>query len=157
MNPEQWQTRLWRRCFHFTKNRDLAADLAQDVALASYKHMRKKGEMPTIAWMLNSARFMFLDRLKKQKVRGVSNVQDITNTPQIIDDELESREMREQLKRAIRKLPANYQAVLVRCYYEEASTAHVAAEMGQSEATIRKWRSRAIQLLKNFFVNETLN
>ena len=147
----------------YTKERDEAEDLTQEVFVKVWKNINKfKSEYKFKTWLFTIAKNTSLDFLKKKKV--VSNFSELENNsenysfseslaskiPSILEL-LKKEESAQELNFAVNQLSPNYRATLKLRYNEGLKFKEIAETLGESIDTIKTRHRRAIKALKNIF------
>lgn len=137
-----------------TGERELAADLVQDVLVKIHRH-----------W----ARISATDRPDRYALRMVTNqylswrrswaVRNIVPTEQIPDraqpgDAATAYAAHEEMWALVAQLPRRQRAVLVLRYYEQLTDAEIAEVLGCSSGTVRGYAHRALARLRVDFASE---
>lgn len=132
-------------------NISTAEELAEDAfVLLGIKKPRDKGTGSFKTWLYTIGRNVAVDYLRRSKTAEVN----LDECAEIADDErtLEAAYLREERKitvhRALRKLKAEYRAVLWLIYFEELSSREAATVMGKSVHNIETLAYRARKALK---------
>ncbi|MDQ6661518.1 MAG: RNA polymerase sigma factor, partial [Chloroflexota bacterium] len=144
------RTRLVRLCAKFTRDIDVAEDLAQETILEAlrHEHMLRDKERRS-QWLSGIARNVCLRWMRKQgrdSVHLISSNQDQDTTlfeleEWLADDfdvevELEHKELAELLDKALTLLPAETRMILIKRYVDDSPLAEVAAQMGLNASAV---------------------
>jgi RNA polymerase sigma-70 factor (ECF subfamily) len=140
----RYEQRLLRVIARFVSDPELARDLAQDTFLRVYERLdafdpsRRFGP-----WLFRIGVNLTLDYLRKRKRRGRWAL--FTDSPSdrppdpATPDPREERDLSQEVRAVLEKLPEKYRSVLVLRDLENFSTSEIAAILKRKEATIR-WR-----------------
>jgi RNA polymerase sigma-70 factor, ECF subfamily len=128
-------------------NRDAAQDVTSEVfhhALASLKSFEWRGA-PFGAWLMRIAANAIADRWRR-------NARERNDAPMLdpADDALdpEKIELRAQLFRLVRELPAEQRRVIEMRFGEEKSIREIALALGRTEGAVKQLQFRGIQALR---------
>ncbi len=153
---KEHQERVRNICFRFVKNPQDADDVAQDVFIQVYEslhHFREDAEVST--WIYRITVNKSLDFLRKQKrkkrfaqltsILGFGDDKDNVEIPAVGDPlkDLENKERKQVLDRAIDKLPDNQKAAITLSKTEGFSTKEIADIMNMSVSAVEALNHRA--------------
>lgn len=160
---ELYQDRVFNLCYYLTGNPSDAQDLAQEVFVKAYVNLKKfRHEADLGTWLHRIAVNLWLNIKRSRKNTPVFSLDDpvqtdegeLTRTVAAVDPEgdpeetLEGREIQEEVRQALLKLPEEYRMVLVLREMEEYSYEEIATVLGCSLGTVKSRLSRARQSLK---------
>lgn len=137
---EKYWDRLYRWLYRLTGNQHAAEDLAQETflkALRGLRLFRQGGNFS--AWLFRIAYNAFLNQQRRASARREPFPETIAAHDAEPPDQVISRETLRLLKRAIRRLPAEYRAPLLLRAEEGLSFREIAGILNTTEETAR-WR-----------------
>jgi len=130
----------------------IAEDITEETFLRVWQNLKKykKGKHPFSSWVFKIAHNLVVDYYRKNK-----STEEISDH---IADPHEDRNPENQtaikltnvrLRKVIRRLPDNYQEVIILKYINELDNKEVAASIGKSEGAVRTLQFRALEQLRN--------
>ncbi len=136
-----------------------AEDLAQDVFVRAYRHMRKSAFHQTGAafstWLFQVARHAALDCLRHRKRHPSESLERLEDrgesTPEAgasAATTVAAREIGEQIAAAVARLPEDQRTAIILSEYEDLSYAEIAAIMKCSEKSVEARLYRARRFLR---------
>lgn len=145
---------VYRFLHHRLDRKDLLDDLVQEVFLAAWRALdRFRGESEVRTWLLGIARHKLADHYRA-RMRGA----DLPLEPDAgadepsaildVDTRLDAATRDARARATLSKLPEMYRAVLLWHYWDERSTAEIAAETGKTAKAIERLLDRARRLFK---------
>lgn len=147
--------------FHYVGDDEVAADIAQDVFLKTWKNIKRFDQKRKFkTWIFEIAKNTALDHLKKKKAvtfsklspdlgEGIQFEETLTEDLPLPDEILEEKMTRERLEAAIALLPPDYRAVLVLRYHDQLNFQEVAEVLGKPLNTIKSQYRRALVQLRH--------
>ena len=144
----QYATDVLRVCYFYLGDRQKAEDVCQDVFVKLYTrgHTIEPGKEK--AWLLrvtvNSCRDLWRGAWLKRVVLGAPTLEIIPAQ----DESIEEREEKEELMRAVHKLPAAFRETILLHYYQGLGIAEIAKVLDLPEGTISSRLSRARKKLE---------
>ncbi|MEX0702682.1 MAG: sigma-70 family RNA polymerase sigma factor [Planctomycetales bacterium] len=140
----RYERRVVRVIRRFVRDRDLADDLAQETFLRAYEKLDQFDPSRRFGpWLFRIGVNLTLDHLRKRKRRGrFALFSEKTSGPPPdpgIADPRERRELNQEVRAVLERVPEKYRTVLVLRDLENFSTSEIAAILDRKEATIR-WR-----------------
>ena len=154
----KYQTRLYNLVYQLTNASPDSPDIVQEIFIKVYEKVSSfKGKSSVYTWLYRLAVNTALDYLKKvkrKKVVAVENIekdflqrQDNAKTP---FEKLRKKEVQDQVRRAISKLPDKYRTVIMLREIEGASYREISQILGRSIGTIESRLFRARVLLQEY-------
>ena len=129
-----------------------AEDLASEVFLYCYNHYDDydpaKSSLNTWLYMIVNSRIKNHYRDKKTYVDLESLVGVLPDETIDMDASIYLQQLQDSLKRAIDKLPERQRIIVTMRYFEEQSSADIAAELGITPVNVRVQLSRALDMLE---------
>ena len=138
----------------------IAEDLTEETFLKVWQNLKKykKGKYPFSAWVFRIAHNLVVDYYRKNRVTesisdGLVDPQEISN-PQY---QTSIRLTQVRLRKVIRRLPPNYQQVIILKYINDLDNKEIAAAIGKSEGAVRTLQFRALERLRTLLSKEHEN
>ncbi|MCI8398180.1 MAG: sigma-70 family RNA polymerase sigma factor [Oscillibacter sp.] len=139
-------------------NPEDAAEAAQEAFLAAWQGLRNfRGESSFSTWLYRLASNACVDLLRREKRRGGTLSLDDESlnldlpagrsTPQ---EEVERRELREEIEAGLQALPPEYRSVLVLREVHQLHYEEIGAALGLDAGTVKSRISRGRKRLRNF-------
>jgi len=144
---DRYKDGLYRYCFRFMRDEDMAEDVAQEAFIEAYIRLhRYDSRFRFSTWLYKIATNMALMRLRKrQDIRmGEDELDQIASQLPSAYDQFLHKELRD----AVDALPARYRTVVSMHYWHGKSYGEIAAHLGTSVGSIKGWMSRAKKQLK---------
>lgn len=153
---EKYQTSVFNLCYRFSKNRQEAEDLCQDVFLKIFKaaHTFRQQSHPS-TWIYRITINLCLNHKRKKNRHTWLSLQDLaqgknSQEHDIEDDsqitpieQLELSEREKIVQQAIKALPKNQRIAFILQRYEHMSVKEIAEILGCSESSVQSRLSRA--------------
>ena len=140
------------RYIFFRVENEIAEDLTEDTFFKVWQNLKKykKGKHPFSSWVFRIAHNLVVDYYRKNKVieeidERMADPSDHINPEKQTNIKLTNI----RLKKIIRKLPDNYQQVIILKYINELDNKEIADTIGKSEAAVRTIQFRALGKLKS--------
>jgi len=127
------------------KSRAEVEDLTSDVfgrALAGLPRYEARGA-PFSAWLMRIAANALVDRARRAKRRGPTELDLAPSEPERLDAEERAR-----LYRLVAELPAHQRRVVELRFAEERSIREIATALGRSEGAVKQLQLRALAALR---------
>jgi RNA polymerase sigma-70 factor (sigma-E family) len=137
--------RLLRLAYQLTHDRPAAEDVVQEALVSIYRAWRRA--MPDNAEAY-ARRVVVNEFLRRRRLRAAAEI--VTDhLPDLPTPDLEAAVVdRDELWRALGRLPARQRAVLVLRYYEDLPDAQIADVLDAKESTIRSLALRGLAALR---------
>lgn len=139
------------RYIYYRVDSAIAEDLTEDTFLKVWQNLRKykKKKNPFSSWVFRIAHNLVVDYYRKHKTTEeitdrIADPQENANPHR--HTELKVNQIR--LRKVVKKLPDNYQQVIVLKYINELDNKEIASTMGKSEGSIRTIQFRALEKLR---------
>jgi RNA polymerase sigma-70 factor (ECF subfamily) len=156
------QRRASRIAFHYLRDAAEADEAVQDAFIKAYQHLASfREELPFEVWFTRILINGCLDRIKARTRRekwiapmpdGPTGERDfgerVAGNGPSPEDQLLARERRQNLARALSKLPDRQRSVFMLSHYEGCTSREVSALTGLNESTVRVHLFRAIRKLR---------
>lgn len=145
---EQYANDVLRMAYFYLGDRHKAEDVCQDVFVKLYMHAETIEPGREKAWLLrvtvNACRDLWRGAWLKRVVLGAPTLEVIPSQ----DETIEQREEKEELMRAIHKLPAVFKETVLLHYFQGLGIAEIAQMQNLPEGTISSRLSRARKKLE---------
>lgn len=166
---EHWMTEygtsILRVSFLYTRDRQLAEDIAQETFLKAYlqyEQFRRDAALKT--WLMRIAINLCKDHKKSTWFRRVDCqelIEELFNDESGLEEIVSKKEENLELIAAIMNLPAIYKEVILLHYYQEFSVKEAAQILAVPEATVftrlRRARTLLKKRLKGWYYDEETN
>ena len=140
---ERFQTRIFGFCYQFFRDRDIAAEMAQETFLRAYRYIKKYDpKRKCSTWIYSIAKNICIDEKRKMDRHRTVPVDDVSSAsmqlsqpsthhqdPSQVALNLEDRVI---LEEAVARLPEKYRSALILCYFQELSYQEVAETLDLS-------------------------
>ena len=149
------ESRLWRLCWHYTRNTEDASDCLQETMVHAWQSLGSfRGECPLEAWLYRICVRCCLDFLRKKSRRVQAEIPldaDAAQEPASPEDTetaVLDRAYREALYEAVDSLPPDQREMLILTQIEGVSYEDAAGLTGTGIGTVKSRVSRAREKLK---------
>ena len=154
---KRYERRIAHLMWRFTRNRNVQAELVQEVFVQAYLSLRryKPGTVPFEHWLVTIATRVGYQFWRSQARRGKTQPIEGLHIPasrQI--DQIEPAEAAEALHKLLALLPAADRLVLTLMYFEESSIEEIARRSGWNKAIVKMRAYRARRRLRKSSWNE---
>lgn len=164
------QRRATRIAFHYMRDAAEADEAVQDAFVKAYSHLSSfREELPFEVWFTRILINGCLDRIKARTRRerwivampdapGTTSREFVERVPAggpTPEDQLLSRERRQQIAAALARLPERQRSVFMLSHYEGRTSREVSALTGLNESTVRVHLFRAIRRLRTLLSADT--
>ncbi len=149
----RYRNEVYALCFYFTRNREDAWDLAQDVFIKAWRALHRfRGDAGFKTWLMRIASNHCKDHLKKKRLHTTS-YDDALQPPDaesgdIPSDTATANELGAAIDAAVRKLPPKQQLAFVLREYQGLSYQEMAAVMQCNVGTVMSRLFNARQRLQ---------
>jgi len=140
------QSRVLNLAYRFSRDRQDAEELAQEVFFKVWRHARSfKGQAAFSTWLYRLAVNTCLNYRQRKKTRPdpLTLTKDIESTAETAADGLESRQRQDLLDQAMTALPARQKMALILAGFEGKSYEEIAAVMEISVTAVESLLFRA--------------
>lgn len=150
---DHYQPKIYRFVLIKVSHREEAEDLTHQVFLHAWQNIRRYEDLgfPFSSWLYQIARNQIIDhyRTKKRALR-IEDLADAEIPPleHSLTDMADERRALDEVHRALRKLPADYQDVILMRFVEDLSLKDTAAALGKSEGAVKLLQHRAVRALR---------
>lgn len=145
-----------------SKNQEQAADLTQDTFAKAWLALPGfRGESSCRTWLFAIARNEFLLQLRTQgRAPELAEYLDLEILPDpapSAEQRFSSRQLREQIREQVHRLPGKYREVVALHYFSRLSLREAAAVLQVPLGTVKSRINQALSLLKARLENEELS
>ena len=145
----RYQKRTYRLVQRFVSNHEDALDLTQDAFIRAYQGLADfKSQCQFYSWLYRITVNLCIDFLRKKARSEVmlyesdaSEEIPMANVPDLRSESpskaLENKELRAQLRKAIRRLPPKQRRVFILRHWDGLSLKDIAATVGRSDGTVK--------------------
>lgn len=145
---EQYGDYLYRIAYIYTKDRQAAEEVVQDVFMKLYETQQFERKSSEKTYLKKMTINRCYDYLRKWKAKKAQIVYYFLKREPSGEQVVVEHEERDEIVEAILKLPLKYREVLLHYYYDDLSIAEVAAYINIPESTVATRLQRARQKLK---------
>ncbi len=136
-----------------------ADDVTQDVFVRVYESLKNfRSDSRFYTWLYRIATNVSLNALKKKKTKLFASLEDSAMSMESESDgplaELDRKEYRTMVEKAIERLPARQKLVFVLRYYEEMPYDEMAKILGRSEGGLKANYFHAVKKIQSFVQKE---
>lgn len=164
---ERYKHMVYTLCLRIVKNKERAEEISQDVFVKAYQNLSKfKGESKFSTWLYKITYYASLDAIKKMKREVVSDAIELVNEKNVSHietalDELENKERKEIIDKALSKLNVEDSTILTLFYFEESTIKEISEvlDLSQDNVKVKLFRSRKklAQVMQHLFEPNTIN
>lgn len=144
------------RYIYYRVDSSIAEDLTEETFLKVWQNLKKykKGKNPFSSWVFRIAHNLVVDYYRKNRYTGeinetMADPQESNNPFRITEIKIDQI----RLRKIIRRLPDNYQHVIILKYINELDNSEIAAAIGKSEGAVRTIQFRALEKLRELLSN----
>lgn len=150
----EYGTSLYRMCFLYLGERQLAEDALQDTFLKAYKHLEEfRGESSPKTWLIRIGINVCKNYQRNPWFRHVDFNVELESIPASYEDHIKD----DTVICEIMKLPSKYKEVILLFYYQQMTTEEIAGILHISQATVstrlRRARLRLRTALKGWYLD----
>lgn len=147
---------IYRYIYYRVEN-EVAEDLTEDTFVKMWQNLDKykKGVTPFASWAFRIAHNLLVDYYRKNQ--STDEIDDEIADPHernLPDRQTNLKLTQVRLQKVIRKLPGNYQEIIILKYINELDNRQIAEVTGKSEGAIRILQFRALEQLRGFLSPE---
>jgi RNA polymerase sigma-70 factor (ECF subfamily) len=127
----------------------LAEDVVQETMLRGWRHLSNldKSQGSVRGWLFTVARNLVIDEWRSRRSRVELVVADVPDAPTDVD-QTDWLIQAWVVGEAVTRLSADHRAVLLECYYRDASVAEAARNLGIPEGTVKSRTHYALRALR---------
>ena len=145
------------RYIYYKVEDSIAEDLTEDTFFKVWQNLSKykKETHPFASWVFRIAHNLVIDHYRKNHIteeidEAYADTKEIADPRQQADIKLTNV----RLRKVIRRLPDNYQQVVILKYINELDNREIADTIGKSEAAVRIIQFRALEKLRSLLSDE---
>jgi RNA polymerase sigma factor (sigma-70 family) len=143
-----YQTDVYRLCYYYVKNRDLAEDLRQDIFFSVYKNLATfRNEVPFKVWLFKIVYNKCMEFLRRKPAvdKSIDELEEgVPENPNSI--QYTSQQL--LVKSVLEQLPSKMRNILELFYLSNLSCSEIAKFLDMSESAVKTTLFRARQILK---------
>lgn len=147
-----YESKIYNMCCYMLKNKEDAMDAAQEVCIKIYKYIQKfKGDSKISTWIYRITYNTCVDFIKKRR-NDVSydEVIDLdSHRESKVENIIESREMKLEIKRCIMKLSEDFKSIIVLRDIEGLTYVEISEILNIEVGTVKSRLNRAREALRN--------
>jgi RNA polymerase sigma-70 factor (ECF subfamily) len=154
----KYQPKLFRFIFLKVSQREEAEDLTHQVFLNAWQNIEsfKDEGLPLSSWLYKIARNKVIDfyRTRKQ-ISSIESIPDeiLALSTKSSEEEISQKIQLESVYKALKKLPLDYQEVILMRFVEGLTPREIAKITGKNYGAVRVTQFRALKQLKNELKN----
>lgn len=148
------------RYIYYRVDPQIAEDLTEETFLKVWQNLKryKKTKYPFSAWVFKIAHNLICDYYRKHKEvmeinENLADPQETGNPEHKMNTKLEQA----RLRKVIKRLPHNYQQIIILKYINELNNSEIAKTIGKSEGAVRILQFRALKQLRNIMEKDEKN
>ncbi|MER1999364.1 MAG: sigma-70 family RNA polymerase sigma factor [Lysinibacillus sp.] len=145
---EQYGDYLYRIAFIYMKDQHAAEEVVQDVFMKLYETRQFEGKSSLKTYLTRMTINTCYDYLRKWKARKNQLLDYVLKREHAAEQVVLALQERDEIVESILKLPLKYREVILLYYYDDLTTAEVAALLKVPESTVGTRLQRARQKLK---------
>jgi len=145
------------RYIYYRVEETIAEDLTEETFFKVWQNLKqyKKGKSPFSSWVFRIAHNLVVDYYRKNNItEEIDETMADTKATANPENDVNIKLTNIRLRKVIRKLPDNYQQVIILKYINELDNNEIAEAIGKSEATVRTIQFRALEKLRSFLSEE---
>ncbi len=154
---EQMLDRVYRYAFYRLGNEHDAEDLTEETFVRAWEALRQRGQAPRHpeAWIFRIAHNLIVDRYRsaREEVR-LDKTPGLADRAPGPDEQVQQKESVATLLRHLRRLPPQWQEVLLCRFVQGMSHAETARVLGLTEGHVRVLQYRALRRLREAMTEE---
>ncbi|MDD3434805.1 MAG: sigma-70 family RNA polymerase sigma factor [Candidatus Pacebacteria bacterium] len=159
---QRYLKEIYSFIFYYLRDRDEAEDITQEVFLKTWRQLKKFNlEKSFKTWLYTIAKNTTFDVLRQKQ--NEKNKKIVFNNDNLFLQEknsnllpeaiLEDKKLKTTLDWAVTNLPLKYQEVIDLHINEDLKFREIADSLGESTNTVKSRYRRAVQALKQYFLN----
>jgi len=150
---EKHQERVYRIAFGMLGDRDSAADIVQEVFIRAFRSLKKfRRDSSLSTWLHRITVNLSIGEIRKRKVRNHFSLGGFTERLRSPigrpSKELDRKDDRERIQKAVEKLPPRQRAIFVMRHDEDLSHVEIAGALELSEGAVRASYFQALKKLR---------
>ncbi|MFH0838198.1 MAG: sigma-70 family RNA polymerase sigma factor [Patescibacteria group bacterium] len=140
------------RYIYYRVDKHIAEDLTEETFLKAWQNLSKykTGKHPFSSWIFRIAHNLVCDHYRRNEMSSEIDENLADTKPDASPSyQLDLKLNEVKLRKAINKLPANYQQVILLKYINEEDNTVIANVIGKSEGAVRTLQFRALEKLRS--------
>lgn len=136
-----------------------AQDIAQEIFYQLWQHRQKFNSSDHVkGFLYKSTRFACINRLRQMNTqeRHTDTLLERASSDAFTDSLIVQEELFQAVLSEINELPEKYAAILRMRYLQDLGYDQIASELGTTEATVRKQKQRALEMLQTVVLKKKL-
>ena len=149
--------RVYRHVYYRIGSTEDAEDLTQQVFLRAWQAISryKKTSSLFLTWLMRISHNLVIDFYRSKKDKTYLDFEIVSSDSNSSPERVVEMEFdQQQLRRAILRLPADQQQVILMSFIEGFSYSEIASTFGKSEGSIRVIQHRALKKMRNILEEE---
>lgn len=156
---ERYQKRLFIYIYRFIGNKEESEDLLQNVFLKVYKYCEKfDTKRKFSSWIYRIAHNEAVNYIKRKNIKKFISLEDFVSDKDRIETKSDakspmevwiSKELRHEMKEALKKIPGKYKEVLEMRYFQEKSYEEISEVLKKPVNTVGTLINRAKQKMES--------
>ena len=154
---DMYVDRVYRHVYYRVGSTEDAEDLTQQVFLKAWQAIGRynKTSTPFLAWLMRISHNLIIDFYRSKKDKAYLDFEIAAGDSPSSPESVAETEFYQQLvRRAILRLPADQQQVIMMSFIEGFSYAEIASTLGKSGGAIRVIQHRALKKMRNILEEE---
>lgn len=157
---DKYKNDMYRQAYYILKDPQLAEDAVQDAFLSIFRNfstIKYKKVCPySKSYFIQTVRNKSIDLYRAKTKRRIISYEELENS--LIDDlsDIERKIKINEAKRCFRRLPTNYQSILIMKYYYGHTYKEITTLLDLSESNVKKRIIRAKKKFKDILQEEQL-
>lgn len=145
------------RYIYYRVAQEVAEDLTEEAFFKAWQNLKKykKGKHPFSSWLFRIAHNLVVDHYRKnQPVEEIDERTPVEGRAYDPKSQAQIKLTQVRIRKVIRKLPENYQQVIILRYINEMDHSEIARITGKSEGAVRTLQTRALDKLRVLLADE---
>jgi RNA polymerase sigma-70 factor (ECF subfamily) len=149
---DRYQEKLIRYVFQLLQDEHKAQDVVQDTLIKAFVNLRSFNSRKKFSsWIYRIAHNESINYLKKYKkevkIKSEGWFERIVDDNGNVEKEFEKKELRENIRKSVKKLPINYRSVVTLHYFEDKSYEEISDILRIPIGTVGTWLGRSKKVL----------
>lgn len=144
------------RYVYYRVDKEVAEDITEEAFFKAWKNLKKykKGKHPFSAWLYRIAHNLVVDYYRKNKVTIEAMDDRLADDRQTPAQKTNLKLTQMRVRKMIKKLPNNYQQIIVLKYINDLDNKEIATVLNKTEGSVRTLQFRALEKLRGLLENE---
>lgn len=161
----RYQDRVFAFAYHYLRDADEAADVAQDVLIRFWEHFEKMKEEQHLPWLIRVTRNACIDAYRKRRLQRDLIEVDTAGLEQLPSyaadgDPLrstESSELREVVSSALQRLPEPHRSIVMLREIQDMTYEEICAALELPMTTVKVYLHRGRRMLRELLSNQLIH